>query len=315
MGTRQVVLDAGSRRGVLKAAAGLLVALCAGCAAGGRQHDHAVLEPLFSITGARIITRTDIAGGAAPDAIGAHVPLIFPVAVAASFNDVYIADAGASRLYRYDRALDAMAVMPTVRVSQATRLHAGPDGSIYILDPFASEISRYTRGGQQLPSLRPRQATSRYSGFALDPLTGKAYAIDSAHLAVDEIQPMGQVSLEFQRLREAGPIATDGRGLYIASASCGCVIEWIHGRQGRRFGAGKLRQPLSVAIDGSNLFVLDGFDRSVSLVHEEGIEPMSAAALGMLMPESIAAAGGMIFVADGAGHRVTAFRAGSRRLP
>jgi hypothetical protein len=310
---RPVVPGAGSRREALKAAAGLLAALCTGCTTAAVRRSDAILDPLFSITGARIITRMDVAGGAAPDAIGTHVPLVFPVAVAASFNDIYIADAGASRLYRYDRALDAMAVMPSVRVSQTTRLHAGPDGSIYILDPFASEINRYTRGGQQLPSLRPRQATSRYSSFALDPLTGKAYALDSAHLAIDEIQPMGQVSLEFQRLSEAGPIATDGRGIYIASASCGCVIEWIQGRAGRRFGAGKLRQPLSMAVDGPNVFVLDGFDRSVALVHEEGIETMSAAALGMLMPESLAAARGMIFIADGAGRRVTAFRTRSRR--
>lgn len=309
---RPVVPGAGSRRRALKAAAGMLAALCTGRAAIGRSSS-AILEPLFSITGARIITRMDVAGGAAPDAIGAHVPLVFPVAVAASFNDIYIADAGSSRLYRYDRALDAMAVMPTVRVSQATRLQAGPDGSIYILDPFASEISRYARGGQQLPTLRPRQATSRYSGFALNPLTGKAYALDSAHLAIDEIQPLGQISIEFQRLSEAGPIATDGRGLYVASASCGCVIEWIQGRSGRRFGAGKLRQPLSIAVDGPDVFVLDGFDRSVALVHENGIETMSAAALGMLMPESLAATRGMILIADGAGRRVTAFRTGSRR--
>lgn len=310
---RPVAPGAGSRRGLLKAGAGLLAALCTGCAVGAdRRRSDAILAPLFSLTGARIITRMDAAGGAAPDAIGAHVPLIFPVAVAAAFNDIYIADAGAARLYRYDRALDAMAVMPAVRVSQATRLHAGPDGSIYILDAFASEIRRFTRGGQPLPTLPPRQITSRYSGFALDPLTGKAYAVDSAHLVIDEIQPLGQIATDFQRIDEAGPIATDGRGLYIGSARCGCIVEWIQGRQGRRFGAGKLRQPLSLAVDGPNIFVLDGFDRSVAFVHEEGVETMSPAALGMLMPESLAAAGGMIFVADGAGRRVTAFRPAGR---
>lgn len=304
---------AGSRRGVLKAAAGLLAALCTGCAAGVDRRGDAILEPLFSITGARIITRMDIAGGAMPDAIGPHVPLVFPVAVASSFNDIYIADAGAARLYRYDRALDAMAVMPTVRVSQGTKLQAGPDGSIYILDTFTSEIHRYTRGGQPLPSLHPRLATSRYSDFVVDATTGKAYALDSAHLVVDEIQPMGRISLDFQRLEEAGPLASDGRGLFVASARCGCVIEWIHGRQGRRFGAGKLRQPLSIVVDGPHMFVLDGFDRSVALVHEEGIETMSAADLGMLMPENLGVTHGMILIADGAGRRVTAFRHRSKR--
>lgn len=309
---KPVARDAGSWRGLLRAAC-LLVASSIGCAFAADARRDPVLEPLFSITGARLIARTDVGGGATPGAIGAYVPLIFPVAVAASFNDIYIADAGAARLYRYDRGLDAMAVMPAININRATMLQTGPDGSIYVLDPFAAEIRRYTRGGKQLPSLRSRQATSRYSSFTLDSLTGKAYAVDSAHLVIDEIQPLGQIALDFLRLDETGPIATDGRGLFVASASCGCVIEWIQGRQGRRFGAGRLRQPRSIAIDGPNMLVLDGFDRSLALVHENGIDTMSPAALGLAMPESLAAAAGMILVADGAGHRIAAFRLGSRR--
>lgn len=289
------------------------MAACMSCAFGADKRRDAILEPLFSITGARLITRVDVAGGAALDSIGAYLPLAFPVAVAASFNDVYIADAGTARLYRYDRALDAMAIMPATNINRGTKLQVGADGSIYVLDSFASEIRRYTRGGTQLPSLRPRQATSRYSNFVVDSLTGMAYAVDSAHLVIDEIQPLGQIALNFQRLDEAGPIAADGRGLFVASARCGCVIEWIQGRQGRRFGAGKLHQPQSLAVAGPNLFVLDGFDHSVALVHEDGIDTISAAALGLMVPESLAAANGMILVADGAGHRVAAFRVRSRR--
>lgn len=305
--------DGGSRRGALKAAAALLAALGTGCAGSPARRPDALLEPVFSIGGARLIARTDAAGGALPGAIGPHLPFVFPVAVAASFGDIYIADAGAARLYRYDRALDAMAVLPETRVGQATRLQAGGDGSIYVLDPFASEIRRYARSGQRLPSLRARLATSRYSNFTLDPLTGKAYAVDSAHRAIDEIQPLGQAAIEFMPLDEAGPIATDGRGLFVGSASCGCIVEWIQGRQGRRFGAGKLRQPLALVIDGPNMFALDAFDRSIAFVHEQGAEPMTPAALGLLMPENLASANGLILVADGAGRRVAAFRLGSRR--
>lgn len=309
---KPVARDAGSRRAFLQAGAGLAAGLWAGCNEAAPRRADAILQPLFSIAGARTITRMDIAGSPMPGAFGQHLPLVYPVAAAASFTDIYIADAGTSRLYRYDRTLDAMAVLPELRVTPGTRLQAGPDGSIYVLDPFASEIRRYSRGGQALPSLPPRQPTSRYNAFALDPSTGKAYAVDSAHLVVDEIQPLGTLAIEFQRLDEAGPIATDGRGLFIGSASCGCVVEWIQGRPGRRFGAGKLRQPLAVAVLGPNVFALDGSDRSVALLHEEGLESMSPAALGMLAPESIGAAGGMILVADGAGRRVTAFRPASR---
>lgn len=304
---------AGSRRRLLQAGAGLLAALCTGCAGAAPRRSAAPLEPLFAIAGARLVTRVDIGGNAMPGDVGQYVPLVFPVAAAASFNDIYIADAGVSRLYRYDRALDAMAVMPEPRIGAATRLQTGPDGSIYVLDTFASEIRRYTRGGQPLPSLQPRLGTSRYAAFAVDPLNAKVYAVDSAHLTIDEIQPLGQLSIEYRRLGEAGPIAADGRGLFVADASCGCVVEWIEGRPGRRFGAGKLRRPLSLAVDDRRrIYAIDAFDRSIALVHEEGVESLSPASLGLLMPESISAAAGMILVADGAGHRVAAFRRGGR---
>jgi hypothetical protein len=282
-------------------------------AASPRRNSDDPLIPVFGIAGARLIGRMDAAGGAGLDAIGPYVPLIFPVAAAASLNDIYIADAGNSRLYRYDRMLDAMAVLPEVRVGPTTRLQAGPDGSVYVLDTFSSEIRRYSRGGQSLPSLRPRQITSRYVGFGLDPFTGKAYAVDTAHLCVDEIQPMGQLAIEFLRLDEAGPIASDGRSLFVGSAACACIVEWTRGRPVRQFGAGKLRQPLSIAVAGPQLVALDGFDRSIVLVHEEGVEALSPASLGLMMPESLAATDGMILVADGAGRRVTAFRLRARR--
>lgn len=304
---------AGSRRRLLKAGAALL-AVAAGGRLAAAPRGEAALEPLFAIPGARLVTRVDIGGNAMPGDVGQYVPLVFPVAAAASFNDIYIADAGVSRLYRYDRALDAMAVMPEPRIGTTTRLQAGPDGSIYVLDTFASEIRRYTRGGRPLPSLQPRLGTSRYAAFAVDPLNAKVYAVDSAHLTIDEIQPLGQLSIQYQRLGEAGPIATDGRGLFVADASCGCVVEWIEGRAGRRFGAGKLRRALSLAIDDRHrIYAVDAFDRSIALVHEEGVESLSPASLGLLMPESIStAAPGMILVADGAGHRVAAFRRGRR---
>jgi len=291
-----------------------MAAASSGCLAATPRRGEAVLEPLFSISGARLISRTDVGGNAMPGDLAQYVPLAFPVAAAASFNDIYIADAGAARLYRYDRALDAMAVMPEPRVTATTRLQAGPDGSIYVLDTFASEIRRYTRGGQALPALRPRLGTSRYANFAVDPLNAKVYAVDSAHLSIDEIQPLGQLSIEYQRLGTAGPIATDGRGLFVADARCGCVVEWIDGRAGRRFGGGKLQLPLSLAVgERHQIYAVAGSDRSIVLVHEEGVEPLSPASLGLLMPESIAAAQGMVLVADGAGHRVAAFRPGTRR--
>jgi hypothetical protein len=306
---RPVDRAAGNRRRLLQAAALLLAVLGAGCLETAPPRRGAQpLEPVYSIGGARLITRMDAAGNAGLDSLGPYVALIHPVAAAAAFNDVYIADAGAARLYRYDRALDALAVLPEPRITSATRLQAGPDGSVYVLDPFASEIRRYSRAGKALPSLRGRQLTSRYADFALDPVTAKAYVLDSAHLAIDEIEPLGQFGIEWLRLDEAGPFATDGRRMFVASARCSCVVEWSGGRPVRRLGAGQLHQPLSLALVGPQLVGLDGFERRLVLVHEEGADTFLPARLGLMQPESLTAAGSLLLVADGAGHRIVAFR-------
>lgn len=306
--------DAGERRRFLKAGVAWLAAMGTRGVSAADPRPAPPLQRLFSISGARVANRMDVAGGIRLDAIGGYVPLVFPVAVAAAFGDIFIADAGTSRLYRYDRSLGVMVVLPETRISQGTRLQTGADGSIYVLDTFSSEIRRYTRGGQQLPALAPRQITSRYSDFVVDALTGRVYAVDSAHISIDEIQPLGQFSIELQRLEEAGPVASDGRGLYIAGSRCGCVVEWIHGRMGRRFGAGKLRQARSLAVVGPQIYAIDGFDRSIALVHEEGVDLIPPAALGLSMPETLASAdGGTVWVADGTGQRIAAFRPARQR--
>lgn len=302
-----------SRRRWLLAAGALLAGLGSGCSAAAPRRKNAWLAPGFSFNGARLITRMDGGGNALPQDIGAWLPLIFPVAVAPSQLDIYVADAGSGQLLRYDRMLDAVAIMPAVRVTHTTRIRAGVDGSVYVLENGIGEIRRYTRGGRPLPSLLPQRATSRYVDFAVDQISGISYAVDSAYSSIDEIQPLGKIAIELQRVDEPGPIASDGRSLYIAGSRCGCVTQFIGGRAARRFGAGKLRQPRALVHAGDRLWALDSAERGVLLVHEEGVELMSPASLGLLQPEGIAGAQGQLWVADAAGRRIVAFHIAAPR--
>jgi hypothetical protein len=300
------------RRRWIASALSLLAVLGAGCVPTPRRPDGPLI-PVFSLSGARLITRVNAAGGAVPADIGQYVPFAFPVAVAAVFNDIYIADAGQSRLFRYDRALDAMAVIPDSRIGFATRIQAGPDGTIYVLDPFHSVIRRYSRNGQLLSRIRPRLETGRYTEFAVEPLSGRLYAVDSAHLFIDEIQPMGTLAIPYQRLDSSGPIAADGRGVLIGDVGCACIAESIQGRAGRRFGEAQIRQPRAIAVDGKRIFALDGFENKLMLVHEPSVEAIANADLGLMAPTGLAAWGGMLFVADGAGRQVKVFRSRTAR--
>ncbi|MCK9283244.1 MAG: hypothetical protein M0P39_03075 [Rhodocyclaceae bacterium] len=300
--------DAGSRRMALKYAAALLSGGWGIARAAPPPRPAGALQALFSVAGARLLAHPEPTGNALREELGPYVPLIFPVAVAGSFGDLYIADAGVSRLYRYDRGRNAFAVIPNVRIGPNTRLQTGPDGSLYVLDPFSSRIDRFTRGGTRLTTFHPRQPASRYSDFVVHPLSGRLYAVDSAYLCIDEIEPLGNIAIERLRIEEPGPVAITDRGiLYLGGANCGCVNEWIEGRSGRRFAAGKLRLPRALAVIGPQIVGLDG-ERNIVLIHEEGMDKIAPRPLGLLAPEGIAAAQGLLLVADGAGQRVTAFR-------
>lgn len=302
-----------SRRRWLAAIGALAVGSgCSANAAPRRQNDHWLIAGL-GFNGARRILHMDAGGNVRPQDIGAWLPLISPVAVAPTLLDVYVADVGHARLLRYDRMLDAMAVMPGVRATPLTRIHGGADGSVYILNPGIAEILRYTRGGQPLPPLRPQRATSHYSDFVVDQLSGKAYAVDSAHLSIDEIQPLGDIALELQTLPQPGPIAGDGRNLFVASSQCGCVTEFANGRVVRTYGAGKLRQPRALVHEGGRLWAIDGGAPGVSMVHAEGVEVISPASLGLLQADGLGATQGQLWIADAAGRRVGAFHINSRR--
>lgn len=307
--------DVSKRRRWLKAAALVLTPFAFGCAGGDAVRAQVRLPFLRvgGIVGGRLVSQTDAGGAPQPGSIGPVVYFIFPVAVAASAIDVFVADAGAGRIFRYDRALETMTALPGMGAGPGTRLQTGPDGSIYVLDPVVGEIRRYSRAGRPLPSLLPRLPSSRYSDFAIDPLTASAYAVDFLNRGIDEIHPLGRVAMHQMRIEQPGPLASDGRSLFVGDAGCGCVVEWRDGRSIRSYGAGTLRQLKAIAVDRHHVYALDAFDRSVSLLYDGGADTMTPRDLGLLAPESIAVSAGMLYVADGSGRSIGIYSTRERR--
>lgn len=311
---KPAALDVSSRRRWLKAALAGLAPVAFGCSSDAvRSRVQHPLQRVGGIAGGRLVGRTDPGGAPMPGSIGPIVSFIFPVAVAASSIDVFVADAGAGRIFRYDRALETVTPLPELGAGAGTRLQAGPDGSIYVLDAVGGEIRRYSRAGTALPSLLPRIPTSRYSDFAIDPLSAMAYAVDFTNRAIDEIHPLGRVALQTMRVEPPAPLASNGRSLFVGDFRCGCVVEWQDGRPIRSYGAGKLRQPKAIAVDGQHVYALDAFDRSVSLIFDGGAETMTPSDLGLLAPENIAAYSGLLYVADGAGRSIGIYSTRGRR--
>lgn len=303
--------DAGRRRAFLCRSAATALALgMAGCsaAAPAKPRRELWLDPVFGLSGARLTDKTDPTGFPLPGGKESFVYFQFPVAVVASLESIFIADAGTGRLFRYVQSSGLMTAIPGVRVRPGMRLQAALDGTVFALDAMGGEISRYSMQGIPLPAMQPRMPGSRYLDFAIDLQSGTVLAVDAVYRVVDRIEPMGRIAIVHMNLGTTGPLALDGSLLVVADAQCKCVSEWRGGRMLRRLAVGLIRLPKALAAEKGEIYVLDGFDRSISRVSEGGLETIIAADLNLVSPEQMTVAGGMMYVADGAGRKVMAFK-------
>ena len=306
--------DAGRRRALLRRctaiACGLALAGCGGAAAKPARalRGYSWLEPMLSVSSARLTGKVDSNGAPLPGGSETFVPFMFPVAVVTSMGALFIADAGHGRLFRYQHAGGLMAIVPGVRINATTRLRAGPGGIVYVLDGTQGVIQRYSMMGQSLSPLQARYPASHYLDFDVDQSSGRVFAVDSLTRLLDQIEPLGRLAIAHLELNAAGPVALDGAKLLVADAQCQCVNEWRDRRLVRKLAFGQIRLPKALAADEGEVYVLDGFDRSISRVFEGGLESMLPGELGLISPEQISVFAGMMHVADGSGRSVSVFR-------
>ena len=272
-----------------------------------------LLVPLRSITGGRIVLQSSPTGmPMAQDGLGAMTQFVFPVAVAADSFNLYVADAGVRRLYRYDPLIDAMAVVPGVVVTPQTRLALGRDLSIYVASPGSAPLRRYDRGGRLLMEIDPQLGAARYDDVAVDRDSGTIFGLDRSFGRLEEINPLGRSAtlLSDEILADLpSAIAWDERQIYVGGAHCGCVVALAPGTRERSVVASGFRQPSALAARDGWLVVLDKLERKLSVFYRgEARGSVGVETLGLFDPQGLALAGGMLYVADGAGRRVAIFR-------
>ncbi|MDS4015279.1 MAG: hypothetical protein RKP46_13180 [Candidatus Accumulibacter sp.] len=307
---RRQLLGAASATGLLALAAG-----CAPSTAGRRESVReatgGLLTQMRSLTGAQILTKTTQTGmPSGRSSLGGFVPFVFPVAVAATPLDIYVADAGAGRLYRYDPALNAMAVFP-VPVTPQTRLAAGLDGSILVVTPQAGFPLRFDRAGNPLQQINANTGSDHYDDATIDPVSGRFYALDRIQRRIDEIHPVGRVGVVLaDRQMPDNPVslAMDRRMLFVSSRACACVVQ-IDRQTGRQQAIIEdLKDMAALAAGGGWVAVADSVQRHL-FIYRDGMlrgEP-SYESLRLANPQGVAIVNDSLYVADGAGRRVVQF--------
>jgi hypothetical protein len=294
-------------------------ALLSACAEVEREHAARadgmprVLVPLRTIVGGRIITKSSPTGmPIAQDGFGPMTHFVFPVALAADSFNLYVADAGVRRLYRFDPLVDAMAVVPGVVVTPQTRLALGKDLTLYVASPGVAPLRRYDRGGRLLMEINPQLGAARYDEVAVDRDSGTLFGLDRGFARLEEINPLGRsATLIDDEILAQSPtaIAWDDHQVYVAGAHCACVVALASRMHPRRILATGLRQPSAMAARDGWLVVLDTAERKfVIFNHGELRATPGFETLGLSDPQGIALEGGMLYVADAGGRRVAIFR-------
>ncbi len=300
-------------------AAMLILAACAVKPALARPSGPAAtypLVPLQTITGGWLVARVDPNGVPLPDSLKKFRALVYPTAVAARANDLYIADAGTRRIYRFDFDLQGLIELPRVGADTATRIQVAPDFSLYVLDTARSELVRFMRGGRELQKITSPLSTARLTDFAVDESMGRIYATDQLNQQLLLLHPIGHTGIPLSasstgEVRVLGAVAVTRDVLYVVDSGAAAVVAFT--REGRllgRLGEGDLIQPRAVAVDRyERIFVIDGFDHALKVFRDGRlVHRIEAGKLGLNDITALTLDRDRLYLADGPGAKVAVFR-------
>lgn len=283
-------------------------------AIGTAAAEPALLSPGATYFGARLLRRVDPQGMPSfqPDTFGPMTHFIFPVGVAATPVDVYIADAGHSALFRYDPSVDAMMVVPGVAVTQQTRIAAVYDGSVVVADGRLGVPRRYSRNGRQLPAIDPRNTGSRFDEIAVDPVSGRYLGLDRVQRRIEEVHPLGRSSgilPEGLLPHLPSTMALDRQTLYAAAQDCQCITVVDLVRRDSQVLVEDLAQVTAMAAGDGWLVVADNVERILRIYRERTLRgDPDYESLGLMNPLGLSIARGVLYVADAGTRRIVTFR-------
>ncbi len=216
-----------------------------------------------------------ITGATALGASPGFVRLAYPVAIAASGPDVYIADSGLNRIFRYDRASQTLQSFAGLQARQDTRLALGADLSLYVLEGLNRRIAQYSRNGTLVRIYADDANLGRPVAFAVDEVSGKLWVADGLYNQLVVFNMRGRIAevvrLPAQTL-SIGDMAI-GRGIiHVLDTGSAQVLSLSpDGRLVSMTGRDSLKQPVALAADRQGrLYVADMGSRRIHVFTPDG---------------------------------------------
>ena len=308
---------------------GLLVLLLAACNTGhkpanspaklsqkdiAQQRLQQLLVPKQVINGGLLAT-LDVHGLPVPGEARGFTTFIFPSALASRGSDLYIADSGARKLYRFNTAMQVMGVVSGETVLPWTRIQVGMDRSLYVLDTAQRVIRHYPPGGQPVHTMGDPSAMASLDSFVIKE-GDEIIASDNLNRRLLMFNSLGGPGWPISTpaiesgLPSLGAMVSAGRAIYAIDSGCPCIVALDDsGQVAGQIGRGELVQPQELAADRlGHIFVSDQGDRTLKVfLRGKLIANYAASALQFMEITALAVEGDTLYVADGPASKVLAF--------
>lgn len=241
-----------------------------------------------------------------------YIKLVYPSAIAAHGPDLFVADSGLASLLRIDVPTQGVARLGTIPALPGVRLFAARDGSLYLLRPDRSEVSRLSRDGRVLVSFADLPEIPQPSALAVEPTLNALWVADG----MGELHAMAPLGRRIHNLPDGGPptevslLAAGRHHVFGYAPLCRCIVRFDNeGRPLEQFAEGAITAPSALAVDAHDrLWVVDRGDGKLKVFDGDAlvatVPPMR---LGLTEFTALAIDSPQLFLADGPGGRIGVF--------
>ncbi|MEK6748035.1 MAG: 6-bladed beta-propeller [Pseudomonadota bacterium] len=250
-----------------------------------------------------------------------------PVAIAARDKNLYIADAGAHIIFRYDIARKILTKIGSAGdklAGEAGGIYVAANGDFYVADPVGQQVLKFSRNGDLLQTFRDAPNISRPIAVAVDENSGRLFVADEvySHVVVfnaegEAIQGIGARGLNAGpgNFRVITDMAMAPAGLYVTDrVELRVQLLDLQGKFVRSFGQQELIFPLAIARDAhGRVYVTDRSDNRLRIFDAQGqlIEAVGHNGSGpgeFRLANDMAIADDSLYIADSLNGRIQVFK-------
>ena len=202
-----------------------------------------------------------------------------PVAVAVRDHVLYIVDAGAQMLYRYDDLTKRLSVLKDLRSvvsGEVPDIYVAADRSYYLADADGHQVLHFDRNGKLLRTFKDSLNLARPVAVSVDEATGDVYVADGLfdHVLVfnsagDLWRMIGDRGLEDGEFLNITAMTRGPDGVYITArlGKRGQVMDQNSGKFRYAFDDDTIVFPNGIAVDplDDRAYVSDFFDNSIKI--------------------------------------------------